>query len=81
MIQVLPATKPRGCSERRRVHGCRRRSERQCRFAAAISSIKTFAVVGIVSNFKEIGTAIGEGIAKMQGYGRAIADAEGPMRA
>lgn len=51
------------------------------RFAAALSSIKAFALVAVLTNLKEIGTWIGEGVAKWQGYGQAIADAEGRMRA
>lgn len=38
------------------------------RFAAALSAIKLFSAIGILANFKEIGTAIGEGIAKLAGY-------------
>lgn len=38
------------------------------RFAAILGSLKTFSLLGIVTNFQDIGTWIGEGIAKLQGY-------------
>ena len=38
------------------------------RFAAALSSIKTFGLLAILTNIEDIGTAIGEGVAKLQGY-------------
>lgn len=38
------------------------------RFASMLSTIKTFSALAIVTNFKDIGTAIGEGIAKLAGY-------------
>lgn len=38
------------------------------RFAALLGTLKLFSLIGIVTNFKDIGTAIGEGIAKLQGY-------------
>lgn len=38
-------------------------------------------MVGVLTNLREIGTALGEGIAKWQGYGDKIRDAEGRMRA
>jgi tape measure domain-containing protein len=38
------------------------------RFAAILSTLKTFTLLGIVTNFQDIGTWIGEGIAKLQGY-------------
>lgn len=38
------------------------------RFAAALSSIKTFGLLAILTNLEDIGVAIGEGIAKLQGY-------------
>ena len=46
------------------------------RFAAALSSLKLFSVVGILANFHEIGTAIGEGVAKLLGYGKALDELE-----
>lgn len=38
------------------------------RFASLLSGLKTFSLIGIVSNFHDIGTAIGEGAAKLMGY-------------
>lgn len=38
------------------------------RFASILSTLKLFSLVGIVSNFKDIGTAIGEGTAKLFGF-------------
>jgi tape measure domain-containing protein len=38
------------------------------RFAAILGTLKTFTLLGIVTNFHDIGTAIGEGAAKLMGY-------------
>lgn len=38
------------------------------RFAAVMGGLKTFTLVGIVSNIKDIGTWIGESAAKLAGY-------------
>ncbi|MFZ2828697.1 tape measure protein [Hydrogenophaga sp.] len=38
------------------------------RFAAALSSIKTFGLLAVLTNIEDIGVAIGEGVAKLQGY-------------
>lgn len=38
------------------------------RFASLLGSLKTLTLVGLVTNLGTIGTAIGEGIAKLQGY-------------
>lgn len=38
------------------------------RFATILAGLKTFSLLGIVTNFRDIGTWIGEGIAKLQGY-------------
>ncbi len=38
------------------------------RFAAILSSLKLFSVLGIATNFKDIGTAIGEAAARLAGY-------------
>lgn len=38
------------------------------RFAAVLTTLRTFTLIGLVTNFKDIGTWIGEGIAKLQGY-------------
>ena len=51
------------------------------RFAGALASIKLFSLVAVVTNFREIGTAIGEGIAKLAGYGKAIEENERKQRA
>lgn len=51
------------------------------RFAALLGTLKLVSLVGIVTNFREIGTAIGEGIAKLQGYDRATQELERNQRA
>lgn len=38
------------------------------RFAAILASLRTFTLIGIAVNFKDIGTAIGEATAKLVGY-------------
>ncbi len=38
------------------------------RFAAILGTLKMFTLIGIVTNFHDIGTAIGEGAAKLMGY-------------
>lgn len=38
------------------------------RFTALLSTLRTFTLIGIVTNFKDIGTAIGEGAARLLGY-------------
>ncbi len=38
------------------------------RFGTILSGLKTFTLLGIVTNFKDIGTAIGEGAARLAGY-------------
>lgn len=38
------------------------------RFAALLGTLKTLTLIGIVTNFKDIGTAIGEGTARLVGY-------------
>ncbi len=38
------------------------------RFASILSSLKLFSLLGIVTNFKDIGTAIGEAAARLAGY-------------
>ncbi len=38
------------------------------RFASILGMLKTLTLLGIVTNFHDIGTAIGEGIAKLAGY-------------
>lgn len=50
------------------------------RFAGILSTLKVAGLVGILVNLKEIGTEIGEGIAKWQGYGKATEEAERAAR-
>lgn len=51
------------------------------RFAGAIASVKLFALVGVLTNLREIGTAIGEGTAKFFGWGKAIEAADAAAKA
>lgn len=51
------------------------------RFAGAIASIKLFTLVGVLTNLREIGTAIGEGAARWMGYGKSIEQAEAAAKA
>jgi tape measure domain-containing protein len=51
------------------------------RLAAAFSTIKTFTLVGIVSNLQDIGTWAGEAAARLLGYGKAAERAEAQIRA
>lgn len=51
------------------------------RLAQAMSALKLISFVGIVTNLQEIGTWIGESIAKWQGYGKAQEEAERTTRA
>lgn len=51
------------------------------RFAGAIASIKLFALVGVLTNLREIGTAIGEGTARWMGYGKSIDAADAAAKA
>lgn len=46
------------------------------RFASILASVKVFALIAVISNLKEIGTWLGEGIAKWQGYGKVLDAAE-----
>lgn len=38
------------------------------RFAGVLSTLRTFTLLGLLTNFKDIGTFIGEGAAKLVGY-------------
>jgi tape measure domain-containing protein len=49
--------------------------------AAALGGIKVFALLAVITNLKEIGTWIGEGIAKLQGYGKAQEETEAKIKA
>ncbi len=42
------------------------------KFAAALSGLKVLGLVTVLTNFREIGTAIGEGAAKLFGYDKPI---------
>lgn len=46
------------------------------RFATVLATLRTFTLIGLVANFKDIGTWIGEGIAKLQGYKDKSAELE-----
>lgn len=47
------------------------------RFAAILATLRSFTLIGLVANFKDIGTWIGEGIAKLQGYKDKSVELEG----
>lgn len=51
------------------------------RFAAAVGSIKAIALIGVLTNLKEIGTWLGETAAKWTGWGKVIEDSEFRLRA
>ncbi len=51
------------------------------RLASIVSTIKTFALLTVLTNIKDIGTAAGEGIAKLQGWGKAMERNEQQARA
>lgn len=51
------------------------------RFAAILGGLKAFALVTVLTNLESIGTAIGEGAAKMLGYGKVTEQLEAQMRA
>lgn len=50
------------------------------RFAGLLSTIKTFSVVGVLVNVREIGTAIGEWAAKMLGADKASKQLEAQLK-
>jgi tape measure domain-containing protein len=45
------------------------------RMASLLAGLKTFTLIGILTNLQSIGTWLGEGVAKWQGYGKAIEEA------
>lgn len=47
----------------------------------AIGALKVFTLIGVLTNLREIGTSLGEGIANWAGYGKVIEEAEMKMRA
>ncbi|GAB3647339.1 tape measure protein [Ramlibacter alkalitolerans] len=51
------------------------------KFAAAIGTLKLAALATVVTNFREIGTAIGETAARWVGYGKIMDRAEAAMKA
>lgn len=51
------------------------------RFGAILGALKPFALLTILTNLTDIGTALGEGVAKWAGYGKKIEEAEALMRA
>jgi tape measure domain-containing protein len=51
------------------------------KFAALLSTLKTFSLIAVITNFREIGTAIGEGTAKLFGYGKASEELERRLKA
>ncbi|WP_164964314.1 tape measure protein [Rubrivivax sp. JA1026] len=51
------------------------------RLAGVLSTLKTLSLIGVVTNLETIGTALGEGIAKLQGYDQALEDLERSMKA
>lgn len=50
------------------------------RLASVFATLRTFTLIGVVTNLGSIGTALGEGVARWMGYGKAIEDAERAMR-
>lgn len=51
------------------------------RFAAILGSLKAFTLVGVLTNLESIGKFLGEGAAKLLGYGKAIDQLDAQMRA
>lgn len=51
------------------------------RLAAVLGSLKTFSAVGVLVNYREIGTAIGEWVARMRGAGKVLEESERAQRA
>lgn len=51
------------------------------RLASIFATLRTFTLIGIVTNLQEIGTWLGESVAKWQGYGKAIEEAESKAKA
>ncbi len=51
------------------------------RLAGALSTLKTLSFVGVVANLESIGTAIGEGAARLLGYGKALEETERQLKA
>ncbi|HET9642607.1 MAG TPA: tape measure protein [Burkholderiaceae bacterium] len=51
------------------------------RFAAIIGSLKLGGLLAVVTNFREIGTAIGEGAARLAGWNKVLEENERKQRA
>lgn len=51
------------------------------RLATVLGTLRSLSLIGLVTNLGEIGTWIGESIAKWQGYGKAMEEAEAKARA
>ena len=51
------------------------------RFAALLSTLKVGALVTVLVNVKELGTALGEGLARLVGYGKGLDDLERSAKA
>jgi tape measure domain-containing protein len=51
------------------------------RLAGVLGTLKTLSFLGVVTNLQSIGTAIGEGAAKLLGYGKALDEAEEALQA
>lgn len=51
------------------------------RLAGLMGTLKMVSFLGLITNLQEIGTWIGESIAKWQGYGKAIEEAESKAKA
>ena len=51
------------------------------RFASLLGTIKLLSFVGVVTNLREIGTAAGEGVAKLMGYGKQLEELEARQKA
>jgi tape measure domain-containing protein len=51
------------------------------RFAGLLAGLKAFTLAGVVTNIESLGTAIGEGAARLLGYGRAEKELEAQLQA
>lgn len=50
------------------------------RLASVMSTLKTLSFVGLLTNLTSIGEALGEGVAKLMGYGKASKELESQLR-
>lgn len=51
------------------------------RLASLLGTLKLVSFIGVVTNLREIGTALGEGAAKLMGYGKNLAELEAMHKA